>query len=70
MATLRALSWQLADQLLGGELASLLREYRAARVSYRAIAELLQAKGIAASDDTVRRWCLALEDNGDEGAAA
>jgi transposase-like protein len=50
-------SFLLADRALDGELAARLTAWRNARVSYRAIARILNNEGIEVSRSVVARWC-------------
>jgi hypothetical protein len=59
-------SYRLVDVLLGGDLETRLRKWRAAGVSYRAIANLLEEEtGERYTYDTIRRWCDDLDIDGD-----
>lgn len=52
----------LANRLADGQLKQTIEKYRAASVSWRAIADLLRNEhGIVVSGDTVRRWAEELE---------
>lgn len=51
----------MADRLLNGRLASLLREFRHQHLGTEDIARRLYAEaGVEVSGETVRRWCIDL----------
>lgn len=54
--------YRLVDTLLGGQLPDRLRQWRAAGVSYAAMARLLSSDlDLDISDETLRRWCQDLD---------
>lgn len=65
-------TYHLCNQAMGGQLEPQLRRWARARVSARAVAEMITAElGIELSRETVRRWLRELppEDNGADEAA-
>lgn len=53
--------YPLADKALEGKLAARLAAGRAEGLSYYELRDELRDQGIAVSHETVRRWCLELE---------
>lgn len=56
----RSVAYLEADQAAGGDLADLLRNWRAEGLSYAAIRDELRDRGAKVSDEAVRAWCLRL----------
>lgn len=57
-------TYDLYDRILGGRLGGLLTEWRseAPRPSFETMARRLASHDVAVTGETVRRWCLAIED--------